>query len=132
MMNERRTARVYALMHMAIMDATIGCWDAKHAYWYNRPHQADSTITTPVGRPNFPAYPSAYSCTPAAGATVVAGLFAAAKPAMDAIIAEASIARIYAGLHFRFDITAGQELGIKVARLALARSPGPTQQISLQ
>jgi len=132
MMNERRTARVYAQMHMAFMDATIGCWDAKYAYWYIRPHQADPTITTPVGRPNFPAYPSAHSCSTAAGATVVAGLFSAAKPEMDAMIAEAGVARIYAGLHYLFDITAGQELGVKVGALALAKSPAPNRQISLQ
>ena len=60
-LDERQTTRMLALVHMAVMDASIGCWDAKFAYWYIRPFQADPAITTPVGRPNFPSYPSAHS-----------------------------------------------------------------------
>lgn len=44
---------------------------------------------------------------------------------------EAGIARIYAGLHFRFDITAGQAIGAKVAALALTKVPGSTAAVSL-
>lgn len=130
-MNERQTARVYAVMHMAIMDASIGCWDSKYNYWYVRPFQADPTIATPVGRPNFPSYPSAHSCLSSAAAGVIAGLFPATKPVMDAKVAEAGVARMYAGLHYRFDVTAGQELGYKVAALALTRIPAPNVSIPL-
>ena len=122
-MNERKTARVYAVMHMAIMDASISCWDAKYAFWYVRPFQADPTITTPVGRPNFPSWPSAHSCLSAAAAGVLIGLFPSATSMLSAKVAEAGDARIYAGLHFRFDVTAGQEIGGKVAALALTRLP---------
>ena len=122
-MNERRTARMFALMHMAIMDATIGCWDAKYTYWYIRPFQADPFITTPVGRPNFPSYPSAHSCISSAAAGVLSGLFPSAQSMLAGRVAEAGDARVYAGLHYRFDITAGQELGTKVAVLALTRLP---------
>lgn len=130
-MNERQTARVYAVMHMAIMDATIGCWDSKYAYWYVRPYQADPTIATPVGRPNFPSYPSAHSCLSGAAAGVIAGLFPSTKAVMDAKVAEAGVARIYAGLHYGFDITAGQELGYKVAALALTHVPKANVAIPL-
>lgn len=131
-MNERQTARVYAVMHMAMMDASIGRWDAKYAYWYVRPFQADPTIATPVGRPNFPAYPSAHSCLSSAAAGVIVGLFPSTKTAMDAKVAEAGEARIFAGLHYRFDVTAGQELGYKVAALALTRVPKANVAIGLQ
>ena len=131
-MNERQTARVYAVMHMAMMDASIGCWDAKYAYWYVRPYQAEPTIATPVGRPNFPAYPSAHSCLSSAAAGVIAGLFPSAKTVVDAKVAEAGEARIFAGLHFRFDVTAGQELGYKIAALALTRVPKANVAIALQ
>ncbi len=130
-MNERQTARVYAVLHMAMMDASIGCWDSKYAYWYVRPFQADPTIGTPVGRPNFPSYPSAHSCLSSAAAGVIAGLFPTTKTTMDAKVAEAGVARIYAGLHYRFDITAGQELGYKVAALALTRVPAANVAIPL-
>jgi membrane-associated phospholipid phosphatase len=130
--NERRSARVYALLHMAMRDATISCWDAKYAYWYIRPFQADPGITTPVGRPNFPAYPSAHSCISAAAGTVLVGLFPSSKPTMDAKVTEAGISRIYAGLHFRFDVTAGQEIGGKVAALALTKVPAANTPVPLQ
>ncbi len=130
-MNERKTARVYAVMHMALMDASISCWDAKYAFWYVRPFQADPTITTPVGRPNFPSWPSAHSCLSAAAAGVLTGLFPSASSMLSAKVAEAGDARIYAGLHFRFDVSAGQEIGGKVAALALTRLPAAGSAIPL-
>lgn len=130
--NERRTARVHAVLHMATMDATIACWDAKYTYWSIRPFQVDGSITTPVGRPNFPSYPSAHSCISGAAAEVLSGLFPAAKPVMDAKVADAGVSRIYAGLHYRFDITAGNVIGVKVAALALARIPAASAAIPLQ
>ena len=132
LMNERRTARVYAVLHTTLFDATIACWDAKYAYWLIRPFQSDATIPTPVGRPNFPSYPSAHSCVTGAAAGVLTGLFPSAKPMLDAKVEEAGIARIYAGLHFRFDVTAGQGIGAKVAALALTKVPGSTSAMSLQ
>ena len=130
-LDERQAARTLAVMYMAIMDASIGCWDAKFAYWYIRPFQADPLITTPVGRPNFPAYPSAHSCLSAAAAGVLAGLFPAAADALQAQVAEAGVARLYAGLHFHFDVSAGQELGARVAALALERAPKGHEPIPL-
>jgi membrane-associated phospholipid phosphatase len=130
-LNERQTARMFAVMHMAMMDATIGCWDAKYAFWYVRPFQADPSITTPVGRPNFPAYPSAHSCLSAAAGGVLAGLFPEQQAFLAGRIEEAGVARLYAGLHFRFDITAGQDIGRKVAALALTRVPRANASIPL-
>jgi membrane-associated phospholipid phosphatase len=122
-LDERKAARMLAVLHMAIMDASIGCYDAKYTYWYTRPYQADPAITTPVGRPNFPSYPSAHSCLSAAAAGVLAGFFPFAADDLQAMVQEAGVSRIYGGLHFRFDITAGQELGFAVAELALRLSP---------
>ncbi|HSK18265.1 MAG TPA: vanadium-dependent haloperoxidase [Longimicrobiales bacterium] len=130
-MNERAATRMFAVMYMAIMDASIGCWDAKYAYWYIRPHQADPGIATPVGRPNFPAYPSAHSCLSAAAVGVLRDFFPAETANLNAQVDEAGVARLYAGLHYHFDITAGQELGFAVARLALANAPRGQQAIPL-
>jgi PAP2 superfamily len=131
-LTEEETARAFAVMHMAMMDASIGCWDAKYTYWYVRPFQADPLITTPVGRPNFPSYPSAHSCLSAAAAGVIAGLFPSAGLEMQRQVDEAGVARIYAGLHFRFDVDAGQRLGASVAALALAHAPGAHVAIPLK
>lgn len=130
--DERRTARVHAVLQMAIMDATIACWDAKYTWWTVRPYHVDPSITTPVGRPNFPAYPSAHSCISGAAGNVLSSLFPASKPLMDAKIAEAGMSRIYAGLHYRFDITAGNEIGARVAALAIQLAPKGRALVPLQ
>ncbi len=130
--NERQSARVYALLHMAMRDATISCWDAKYAYWLIRPYQMDPSISTPVGRPNFPSYPSAHSCLAGAAAGVLSSLFPSSKAMMDAQVADAGISRIYGGLHYRFDVTAGQEIGAKVAALALTHVPAVNTPVVLR
>jgi membrane-associated phospholipid phosphatase len=130
-MSERAATRMFAVMYMAVMDASIGCWDAKYAYWYIRPHQADPGITTPVGRPNFPAYPSAHSCLSAAAVGVLRDFFPAAAAELNAAVEEAGAARFYAGLHYHFDVTAGQEVGFAVARVALENAPRGQQAIPL-
>ena len=130
-LDERKTARLLAVMHMAIMDASIACYEAKYLYWYVRPHQADLGITIPVNRPNFPAYPSAHSCLSAAAAGVLAAQFPSEARRLHAMVAEAGVSRLYAGLHFRFDVTAGQELGYAVAELALRLAPAGHRAIAL-
>jgi membrane-associated phospholipid phosphatase len=129
--DERTTARMLAMMHMAGMDASIGCWDAKYAYWLARPYQMDPAIKTPVGRPNFPAFPSAHSCLSAAYAGVLAGVFPSATRDLMRQVDEAGVSRIYAGLHYRFDVTAGQQIGASVSALALRHAPRGKDPIPL-
>ena len=40
--------------------------------------------------------------------------------ALQGIIQQAGLSRIYGGLHYRFDVEAGQRLGSRAAALALA------------
>ena len=39
---------------------------------------------------------------------------------LEGYITEAGLSRMYLGIHYRFDITAGQELGRNVAEWAMA------------
>jgi len=121
--DERAAAHVFALTSAAAMDAVIGCWEAKFTYDYIRPYQVNQTtypITTPIGTPNHPSYPSGHSCVSAAAAEVIEAFFPEHSAAVDAQVIEAGNSRIYGGLHYRFDITAGQNLGRSVAGAALA------------
>jgi hypothetical protein len=59
-LDERDAAHVLALVNMAGFDAIVGGFDAKFAYWFIRPTQADPLITLVVALPNFPSYPSAH------------------------------------------------------------------------
>jgi membrane-associated phospholipid phosphatase len=122
--NAPRAAEVYALMNVAGYDAHIACWDAKYSYWRMRPFQVDTEFTPLFTTPNHPAYPSAHSCISTAVANVLADLFPVNAAEVIDLANEASESRIWAGIHYRSDIEAGQEIGRNVADgvLALAAS----------
>ena len=120
-LSERRAAQALALVHMAAMDATIACYDAKYTYWFIRPYRADPAITTPIGRPNHPSYPSSHACSSSASASVLASLFPADAAQLAQMADEAGESRLYAGIHYRFDKDAGLRIGRSVAALALRR-----------
>ena len=103
-------------------DAQVGCWDAKLTYWLIRPWKADLGITVvpAVGMPNHPSYPSGHSCVSASAAEVLSAFFPEERAELDAKVIEAGLSRMYAGIHYRFDIEAGQTLGRSVARFAIA------------
>ena len=117
---EREAARILAYANAAAFDAQIACFDAKFEYWFIRPSQADPAITLPIGLPNHPSYPSAHSCITGAIMTVVADAFPSERSRLQEIIATAGISRLYGGIHYRFDIEAGQEIGRSAAMLALS------------
>lgn len=116
-----RIAAAFAALSMAYADAHIACWDAKYHYWYIRPSQADPSITTLVPLPSHPSYPSAHSCLSSAGASVLAALFPAEARQFGELTKQSGESRIAAGLHYRFDCDAGDEIGRRAAELALAR-----------
>lgn len=111
-MNELRTARTFALLNMAMMDAGIACWDTKYAYWLLRPSQADPGIRLAVPLPDFPAYSSGHSAFSGAAASLLGHVFPEEKDAFSAMALEASMSRLYAGLHYRFDSDVGLALSL--------------------
>ena len=119
--SEREAARVFALANMAGFDVLNACFDAKFAYWYIRPSQADPSITLATGLPNHPSYPSAHSCETGAFEGVLADAFPSERAALSAVAEEASMSRVIGGIHYRFDGDAGLALGRAAARLALQR-----------
>ncbi len=115
-------ARAHMLSSVAMYDAFIACWDAKFFYWTMRPVSADSTIRTVFSTPPFPSYPSGHSTISTAAAEVFADLFPdAAKLYRDRAIG-ASYSRVYAGVHYRFDVELGDTLGIRVGQAVVARA----------
>ena len=116
---EREAARILAYANAAAFDAQIACFDAKFEYWFIRPSQADPAITLPIGLPNHPSYPSAHSCITGAILTVLADALPSERSELQTIIETAGTSRMYGGIHYRFDIEAGQEIGRAAAELAL-------------
>jgi len=115
-------SRVFAALNIAFLDAAIACWDAKYTYWYIRPSQLDPELKTVFPPPNHPSYPAAHGCLSTAAATVLASIFPTDRDKLLAQGKEAAEARIWAGIHYRFDIDAGQEIGRQVAARTLDRA----------
>src|SRR6266480_1259635 len=121
---EQQAARILAYANAAAFDAQIACFDAKFFYWFIRPTQADPGIKliglpTPVALPNHPSYPSGHSCITGAILTVLGDAFPSERRSLNALITEIGLSRMYAGLHYRFDVEAGQAIGRGAAALAL-------------
>src|SRR2546426_8819649 len=76
--------------------------------------------TTLFRSPNHPSYPSGHSCVSSSAAEVLSAFFPEERAQLDAMVIEAGLSRMYAGIHYRFDIEARQALGRSVARLAIA------------
>lgn len=120
--SEVRWARNFALLNMAEMDAAICCWDAKYFYFNQRPTQANPNIKTLTGLPNFPAYTSGHSTFSGAAATVLSYLLPDRGNKFNDLANQASLSRLYGAIHYRSDINAGMQSGIKVGQYAVQRA----------
>ncbi len=142
-----QSARLFALLNLALADSVIAFYDAKYTYNLWRPVTAiragdsDSNPET-AADPNWlpevgntapdPSYPGAHAVISAAAADVLVSFFGRSHfnfsvtsevmPGVQRSFAnfpaaaeEATLSRIFAGAHFRFDLTRGQRLGRKVA-----------------
>ena len=143
------TARLFAVLNLAIADDVIAFYDAKYHYAVWRPVTAireadgDGNPAT-TGDPNWmplsatpadPSYPGAHSAVSAAAATVLSGFFGnwdrltvtseavpgatRTFPGYRAAATEAGLSRIAAGVHTRTDHDAGTRLGRRVAAYVL-------------
>ena len=119
---ELESARILAYANAATFDAQIACWDSKLTYWYPRPIHMDKAITMAIALPNHPSYPSGHSCMTASFFGVVGDALPTEKTRLDGLVDEAGMSRVYGGIHYRFDIDAGREIGRQAAALALKGS----------
>lgn len=120
------TARTLALALGATLDANIVCHRVKYTHWVPRPSQADPTIRPLAGLPNHPSYPSNHSCDSMAAAAVLGALFPRERQQLEAMAREAGESRIEGGIHYRFDVEAGESIGRQAAAAALRQVRGAT------
>ena len=120
--SEVRWARNMALLNMSLMDAAIVCWDTKNYYYNPRPTQLNPAIKTLTGIPNFPAYISGHSTFSGAAATILSHIIPERAAAYDAMAKEASMSRMYGGIHYRSDCEVGLTVGNSVGNYAVKRA----------
>jgi len=144
-LSTERTALLFSVMNAAIVDAFIAVWEAKYAYWTQRPVTAlrerpsvcGGQVHDPGWLPNiitppFPAFPSGHSGESAAAARVLQYFFPekgqdpntlpgnyASAGSFDAIADEVAFSRLVGGIHYRADNEAGLVLGRRIADLAI-------------
>ncbi|MBL8825280.1 MAG: vanadium-dependent haloperoxidase [Planctomycetia bacterium] len=146
-----KTAKLLAVLNVAMADAGIACWDSKYVFDYWRPvtaiRQADldgNDLTQPdpgwtslIGTPPFPSYTSGHSTFSAAAAEVFSAFFGAqtafsgSSDGLPGVVrhwnsfrdaaTEAGDSRIFGGIHFRFDSTEGLNCGRQVGIVALQK-----------
>ncbi len=137
-------ARALALINMASNDALIVSFEAKYHYQFWRPETAiradndDNPKTDPdfafapyITTPCFPSYPSNHASGSNSAAEVVRRLYGAGghaititHPAVPGVVLQYTTikqitddiddARVFGGIHFRFDQTAGGRMGREV------------------
>ena len=120
--SEVRWARNMALLNMSMMDAAIVCWATKYKYFNPRPSQVDPRIKTTTGLPNFPSYISGHSTFSGAAATILGHIIPEKATAYGAMANEASISRMYGGIHYRSDCETGLIVGASVGVYAVQRA----------
>lgn len=137
------TVEAYALTSFALTDGFISCWDEKYRTKTVRPETVINKYIDPkwtpfLQTPPFPEYPSGHSVISAAAATVLTNLMGdniaftdstefkyghgvRSFPSFGAAAREASISRLYGGIHYRSAITNGAVEGEQVGRWVLQK-----------
>jgi membrane-associated phospholipid phosphatase len=113
-----------------MMDAFIACWHAKFKWWTERPvtvirEKLDADFMPHVITPAFPSYVSGHSAASGAGAEVLAAYFPSHAKELRRMALEASMSRLYGGIHYRSDNEEGLALGRRVGARAVERAQSP-------
>jgi hypothetical protein len=138
-----KTARGYALTAVALYDAFIACWDEKYRSSVIRPvtviNEMISKDFVPfLQTPPFPEYPSGHSSITASASAVLAHLYGQNFAFQDTsdlryigmqrhfnsfqeAAAEASVSRLYGGIHYRNSVEEGARQGKKVGEHIIGR-----------
>lgn len=136
-------ARGFALTSVALYDAFIACWDEKYRSSVVRPvtvinELIDKNWIPFLQTPPFPEYTSGHSTITAAAAEVLAAIYGKNYAFLDTsdlayigmqrqfnsfeeAAAEASISRVYGGIHYRNSVDQGAVAGKKVGQLIIER-----------
>jgi hypothetical protein len=154
------SARLFALLNLAMADSVIAFYDAKYTYNFWRPVTAIRAADTDGNPdtspdPNWlpevgnttpdPSYPGAHAVISAAASAMLKSVlghdhfnFSVTSEVLPGVersfdsfsdaAREATLSRIFAGVHFRFDLTAGHRLGREVADFVLDHLLNPVHE----
>ena len=107
-------ARIMSVVSGAMNDAFVVAWYFKYLFNIPRPVQVDPSFQTIVPTPKFPSYPSGHSVSSGTVTTVLSYFFPAETAKLSQLANDASLSRVYGGIHFKCDSREGVKLGIEV------------------
>jgi hypothetical protein len=134
-----KAALVFVKLGITQSDARLSCWQAKYEYNLLRPVTYINDLIAPkkdwtsfISTPNHPEYPSAHSSFSAPAAALLTQEFgdnysftdytydflslpARSYTSFAHAAMEAGNSRVLGGLHYRFSITAGDQLGTSIS-----------------
>ena len=116
------STRALALVSAAMHDATVATWDSKYTFNRKRPSEQDAAIIPRVAIPSSPSYPSEHAATAAAASRVLGFLFPDKAQTFQSLAEEAARSRLYAGVQYPSDMTAGLNLGGSVGDVVVAHA----------
>ncbi|MBC7417580.1 MAG: vanadium-dependent haloperoxidase, partial [Pedobacter sp.] len=138
-----KTAQVYAATSISLFDGFIGCWNLKYIYSTVRPitvinDHIDKDWTPLLQTPPFPEYPSAHSTITRSTAIVLSSFFGDNFAFEDTsemkyiglqrkfksflqAANEASISRVYGGIHYKYSVDQGAEEGRKIGNVIIEK-----------
>jgi membrane-associated phospholipid phosphatase len=129
--NPIRAGRALALLHAAINDAVVAAFDAKGAYFRERPAVVEPAILQqgPITR-GLSTFPSEQAAIAGAASTVLDYLFPEETAERIAALAtDAANACLQAGANYRSDVVAGLALGRAVGARAVRRGKADGSQV---
>jgi hypothetical protein len=131
--NAPTTARAEAILYAAMYDSLLTTWHEKFSYLRPRPALLETGLPTVILTPKHPSYPAGHGTYVSAAVAVLRNFFPDENSEYDYLIPEVNNARVWAGVHFREDMLAGNMIGEQVADAVLARvhldgSPGERSQ----
>ena len=123
-----RTARMFALLNVAMADAGIAAWDSKYTYWFARPQSAirdlnlDRTFKPFLSTPASPSFVSDHSAISQAAFGVLGYVFPDTAARFRRQAAQAGRSAIYGGIQFPFSDRAGGAIGRRVGERVVSRA----------
>ena len=137
------TVAAYAITSVALFDGFISCWDEKYRSNYVRPETVINEMISGdwhpyIQTPPFPSYTSGHSTISAAAAEVMTSFFGDQVSFTDTSLLEfgianreiksfrsaaqeASISRLYGGIHYKFDLDSGNAMGKRVGEIVVKK-----------
>ena len=119
--NAAKTARAEGILYAAMYDALLTTWHEKFRYLRARPALLETGLPTVILTPKHPSYPAGHGTYVGAGVTVLEKFFPDERSEYEYLIPEVNNARVWAGVHFRDDMLAGNVIGEQVANAVMAK-----------